>query len=400
MRCVSLLRSRHTSTLPALERVRNRLRQAEQPSHHLSELASAIQSAWSHHPSDSSAGDKPQRMGREALLQACKQADREESLRAEEGLWFLHDLEHLNPDASDALHTLRCHQCGRIVIKGKYVMHVLQTCTKIPKARKSDKKARRTGAGGAEPRDAFLRELLRHPRPREQDGIFVPRSQRTSRSRRANESPRLPLELSSAAAERLPNGAIDGHDDLHSFDYNLNDIGSSKGPGSKRDRKKRPAQEEPMGAYPPLAKDTKDGKQTPLHSQPLVPNSAQAQPHAKQVSQHQKQQQFPHFQHSQPSQQQQQPYKDPSLHSQAHVASMPARGGVSSPPMYTHTPSLQQQQQEQQQQQAQAQLEREKEQHRQQLAQPVGRFDARLRREELFVGTRLCSWSASRVLCA
>jgi hypothetical protein len=155
-----------------------------------------------------------------------------------------------------------------------------------------------------------------------------------------------------------------------------------------------------MGAYPPLAKDTKDGKQTPLHSQPLVPNSAQAQPHAKQVSQHQKQQQLPHFQHSQPSQQQQQPYKDPSLHSQAHVASMPARGGVSSPPMYTHTPSLQQQQQEQQQQLAQAQLEREKEQHRQQLAQPAGRFDARLRREELFVGARLCSWSTSRVLCA
>jgi hypothetical protein len=155
-----------------------------------------------------------------------------------------------------------------------------------------------------------------------------------------------------------------------------------------------------MGAYPPLAKDTKDGKQTPLHSQPLVPNSAQAQPHAKQVSQHQKQQQFPHFQHSQPSQQQQQPYKDPSLHSQAHGASMPARGGVSSPPTYTHTPSLQQQQQEQQQQLVQAQLEREKEQHRQQLAQPVGRFDARLRREELFVGTRLCSWSTSRVLCA
>jgi hypothetical protein len=146
-----------------------------------------------------------------------------------------------------------------------------------------------------------------------------------------------------------------------------------------------------MGAYPPLAKDAKDGKQTPLQSQPLVPDSVQAQPHAKQAPQHQ----FPHLQ----QQRAQLPHKDPSLHSQAHVASMPARGGVSSPPMHAHTPSLQQQQQ-QQQQLAQAQLEREKEQHRQQLAQPAGRFDARLRREELFVGARLCSWSNARVLCA
>lgn len=328
------------------------------------ELTEAIQAAWaSAEPADehetqkhSNDGRRRQRHSREELLRASELCQSERGMRAEEGLWSLHDLELLNPDARDALNTYVCHMCNRIVVKGRYVTHVTQTCSKLKKAHKSGAQAGRSRTGAES--GTSLNELMYNITYR------VPRQLRSARERRVNESPKLPVKIAQAAAEQRPvNGLIPHHNDPTLMWVDGNEyVVQQTAKVSESKGTKRPAQTEAGSrAYQGHAKLQKTAK-------------GQSQQYQHQAQQQQQQQQ----QEQQYQLQQKQSQQQHVL--QAHAEQ--EQGGVSLSPMQM-TNSCQ----EQQQQLSQLQMETEKELQRQRLGNPIWRFDCRLRREELFIGT-------------